>query len=391
MYGYLTFAKDIGLQMHTPFWRYHEAVDAKEIAARQVLVSRFIEKECTGDTDKQRKQIQEDLAYIVPHVEEGELNLAFFMCRAHNLLPDAKRKKRLDAIDTIIRDLFGDIKAPGSELVATLAALKRMGILVPDAFQKNYLRSTATSIRAQLVATLADYKPLVIFLGELGKLADDPKADEETKKRTMQLLGRAGSIVLSRPMSEFASLKTLLPQAFKDKHKKHVLLAEDKLMALPGFHDCEILDALVNVIRQLVAGEDKPEDIVNAQLECATAEHESQVNQAFRATIAAFDAGLKIGRDYTTPSVQALADYRAAAARIANAMVAARKKPAPPGKVQTNADATSSEQENMDPAWSWSIERLARWIEGPIVEPKQVVDRPQDDCTGREEGVSSKR
>lgn len=373
MYGYLTFAKDIGLQMHTPTWQYHHAVDAKELAQRQAFVNRFIDKECAGDTDKQRKQIIDDLGYIVPHVKEGELNLALFICRAHNLLPDAKRKKRLDAIDTIIQDQFGDIKAPTAELVGMLAALKRMGILMPDAFQKNILRSLATAIRAPLVATLPEYKPLLMFLSELGKLAENPKAGEEMKKRTMKLIGRAGSIVLSRPTGEFAYLKTLLPQAFKDKHKKYVLLAEDKLMALSGLHDSEILDALLSVIRELVAGEDKPEDIVNAQLEFAMAEHESQVNQAFRVTIAAFDAGLKIGRDFTASSVQALADYRAVAARIAGAMAAARKKAAPPGKVQKNADATSSEQEDMDPAWSWSIERLARWIEGPIVEPKQLV------------------
>jgi hypothetical protein len=225
MYGSLVYSKDTGLAVHFASWEFEPSVGEEELAARARTVAAFIKKECSGDKAEQQKRIGEDLGYIVPHVRADELNMALNMCRAHNILPDARREKRMDAIKTTIDGLFADLKSPPADLVQSLQVLRRMGTLMPDAFQKTFLETIAVRFRTNLLVDHRkippEYKSLLAFMAELGKLTADQKIDEA---RLVQIGSLLLSVVLSRPPSAFESLKKQITQALSGKGKANVFM-----------------------------------------------------------------------------------------------------------------------------------------------------------------------
>jgi hypothetical protein len=158
------------------------------------------------------------------------------------------------------------------------------------------------------------------------------------------------------------------------------------LVALTDLFRGEVSDALASIIKELTTSKDKPEDIIDRQVACAVAGHASRLNQACRAVIAALDAGVPMGKD-TKSSQEALANFREDKARFIRYMALLRKKQALPNQQPKPTDEASQEKKDLDPTWSWSVERLARWIEGPVIEVKQNKSINRADILMREKAA----
>jgi len=414
MYGWLTFTKDNELVLSIPGWGLqYPPCSNDEVALRQREAAKFVEQQCANE--KHREQIAAHLKYIVPHVHKNDLEFALYMCRAHYILPEALQQERLAFIDTIIKDLFDDLKSPSADQVRRV--LSGMGILMPDAFQETILKELAAESRTQMLdeeeVVLPENCGHLHFIGTLGSMMVDSTANEATQNSQLVFLRQLVRVLLSRPVSERESLKKQMTEALNDKNKANVLLAYKQLMAppndlLPG----TVSDALARIIKELPTSKDKPQEVIDRQVKYAVAEQVSQFSQTCRVTIAALTGKNKVKMGKTgTGSLAALASFDADEASMREIMARAARekalaeqkktqqqtphnptpqkptpqKPTPqiptPHKPTPQKPEIPEEEslgkEDIDPVWLWSVERLARWIEGPVIEQgqKKSIDR----------------
>jgi len=390
MYGWLTYEGKALMWLTIPGWVLQDLPCSKEeVALRQRAAGEFVKHECSKDAQEQRDRIKEDLDCIVPHVRADVLDFALYMCRAHHMLLDAQRQKREEVIEGIIEGIFGDdLKSLSADQVSMLNVLRRVGILMSDAFQKTQLGALTAKFRMRMLsdkftANLPENVGFLRFGAKLGLTVKDQKETDETIRNSQEeFYCWLMHALLSRPASKCESLKMQMMEVLNDKNMAYVHRAYKQMIDLHRLLSGEISDALASIIEELYTSQDNPQDVIDRRVASAVAEHESRVDHTLWATVAALEGGVvKMGK--TEPeSRKTLASFQEAVFSFREKMTLAaratkelpkQKRKAPKGAPQKSE--IPGEKEDIDPVWSWSVERLARWIEGPVIEtvPKRAV------------------
>ncbi len=287
-----------------------------------------------------------------------------YLALAHLRLPDAQRKAREACIATTLDAHFNGTPTVPS-MLAGLQHIQLLAPLAPDAFLEIMVRSQA--------AREAQCRDFVTHLDALTqKLGIEARTAEDV------LLSSAG---FTRAWADRRGFLELLAQAAQHhlavavQCTRQALLNAGLLVASEG-------DILVSVLQDCVAagldGSMKTaiEDVVTNQLAMGRAADLARAQAVIEATVDATRAGVPLGTKVQQQNqaaitaasqvwLQQLLRMTPLRLRVYNKLARA---PAPARSEDPSGPP------DLDPVNTWSVNRLLRWIEGPISEgiPKQL-------------------
>ena len=292
-----------------------------------------------------------------------------FLGLAHLRLPAVRRKEREDLIATTLDAYFLKMELP-PPMVAGLEYIKLMAPLTPDAFLQVVVCSQAA--RLQMVFNTVHPWETYCFehvnhLDLLGSaLGVVSRSDED------RLLFNT---LFSRPWAERDAFLGLLENAVKFKLFGAVRKTEAALR-VAGMLVVSEGDILVKVLQDCQAAgvngsmEGDIETAVANQVALGRAAELARNRTALASCIDATRAGVTLGRRVDAQNLAAIIAAGQAfwqqVLRMTPERLQLQKKrdsaPAPDqGAAQTDPD-------DLDPVHAWSVSRLLRWIEGPIME-----------------------
>lgn len=308
-------------------------------------------------------------------VDTGDLLSDLYLALAHLRLPDAQRKAREARIATTLDAHFNGTPTLPS-MIDGLRHIRLLAPLAPDAFLEIMVRSQAARLQMVSMVDPAWEAQCQDFVTRLDALTHTLGIESRTADDV--LLVSAG---FTRAWADRQGFLELLAQAAQHhlagavQCTQQALLGAGLLVASEG-------DILVSVLQDcMAAGLDGSmktaiEDIVTNQVAMGRAADLARAQAVIEATVDATRAGVPLG---TKVQQQNLAAITAATQvwlqqllrmtpqrlRLYNKLA---RTPAP-----ARSDDPSGPP-NLDPVNTWSVNRLLRWIEGPISEgtPKRL-------------------
>ncbi len=319
----------------------------------------------------------QDLSAIARGLPVDTIDLLsdLYIALAHLRLPDAQRKAREACITTTLDAHFNGTPTLPS-MIAGLQHIRLLAPLAPDAFLEIMVRSQAA--RLQMVSMVhpaweTQCRDFVTHLDALiQKLGIKARTAEDV------LLSSAG---FTRAWADRQGFLELLAQAAQHdlavavQRTRQALLNAGLLLASEG-------DILVSVLQDCVAagldGSMKTtiEDIVTNQLAMGRAADLARAQAVIEATVDATRAGVPLGVKVQQQNLAAITAANQVWLQQFLRMTPQRlrlynklaRAPAPARSEDPSGPP------DLDPVNTWSVNRLLRWIEGPISEgiPKQL-------------------
>lgn len=380
MYGLLSWdAQRVGMLMKTLVWqRTPVELWDEERKARLQHAADLVKKKAAP---AQQVSAALDLALVALRVpEESQLDFAMHLCLAHHALPPEHLKARTDAIQHAIDSQFTEFKARPDVLSKEIRALSAMATLLPDSLLDIEVKLNCTAIRMHLLG-LPKIPPEYAHRQELARqIAAYQGAKDASVEFLKSVLGLAAA---ERPPAEFDAFADHVRKALSDP--QHTYYASHVFnTAIKSAHALENLPPnraqliAAQMFKEAMEGKEQMpqywKEVAERRAADEKATFDRALNLQYRATLAAVEAGVDMGKD--TPAFQAAVEQmKQASAAIDRNMTARLRKAQATDKQSTSAVETSGDE---DPVWSWSIDKLAQWIDGPVVsKPKSVIDRHQ--------------
>ncbi|MDP1687390.1 hypothetical protein [Hydrogenophaga sp.] len=338
----------------------------------------FVTVALAQDAGRVRDRLFFAVREIVQLAPEDFLEFAMHMCVAHERLPDAARAEREATIARIVDSNFSGITAPGEKLGRLLNITRQMAILIPDALMDTHLRSICALIRSEILGNPAtqppEYASVLGFIPELAHLCG-----LSGNPRHEPMCGQFVHLMLSRPTAQFGSLQQQIRQLTMSGLGEVVIETTDRLAAQPGLPTILGLDALARIIEDTLSQGRPPQwsEIIDPQLTAAWAMHDAQHNLALRASVAAVRAGVPMGSERTRQSQAALQTLEDSLRAVDQTMTPARVRTARLQRLKPTPGPSVPPADSVDAVQSWSVDRLVRWIEGPVTDAsiRQAIDR----------------
>ena len=353
MYGWLKIRTDNGHEsicVQLPVWWPTEGFTPDELEAKKnrARITPWIGEFCAKDSIALKGLIFSCMSELVSWLPANEVEFAFFMGLAHFHLPEALRKQRTDRIDQIVRAEFADLPDKSPALQNKLDWLCKRAILVPDALMHNELRNSCCLIRTQLCMSdsrPAAYQPLWSMCEALESRFNS--ADQDDHEEWLAALYTAA---LSRKPNQREIFVKQLGTVF-DRKQEHLVV--ETFQKGVGMQLPRVLvgDAIERVVNQLLAN---PEvdgiSTVNSELKFADLLHDSDILRLQRESIAAVQAGVPMGPSLEQTNRESI-DW------LVRKQAQSAQRPAPSSVAPIT---------DPDPKHAWSVERLVRWIDGPL-------------------------
>lgn len=386
MFGWLVFDETNGrneIAAAVPGWDLPALplANQAETAERMNRVMAFLEANCPkapGDTGDVRDRVffaMRDLAAWLP---QEHLDFAMFMVLAHHRLPQEDRLARERPAPRFVDDQFAELGVLPGDRKAQLERLKKLAILIPDALQETSLRTICARLRLEWsmgANALPAYGDLGAWCHQLGHLVMQTRPAQ-----AVDLASALIRVMLHCPAVDRLRFRTLITQLLKTDQWEAMLqvLARDSgaPQPLPG---CLLCDALAWTIDSVASGPGTRtvDELVDEALAPARARNAANQDRVLRSSIAAVRAGVAMGAR-TQESLAALERVQQCAAEVRLRMTPQRLNEARQARaVAGPVAAPDQEKQDLDPVYSWSIDRLVQWIEGPLFSktPPQPIDR----------------
>ncbi|PZO16777.1 MAG: hypothetical protein DCF26_10960 [Burkholderiales bacterium] len=338
------------------------------------FVTTFIAQD-TGDV---RNRIFHSVRDIALMAQQEFHDFAMHMCVAHERLPDGPRLAREATMAQIVDVHFSEIGAPSAKQVQLIKNAKKIAILIPDAIMATQLRAICCHVRGEILTDIStrppEYAGLVNFLLELAQLCDP-----EHNSRHEDVGSELVNVLLTRPSSRFESVQAQIRQLLTRGLGEVVTQTMDRLSALGGLPIVTGLDALLRIIEDTLT-HGRPaqwSDLIDPHLAVAKALNDCEHNLVLRASVAAVRAGVPMGSERTRQSQAALQTMQDMLRAVDQKMTPARATTARQLRAKAAPLTSAQAAEDLDAVQSWSVERLVRWIEGPVTSAavKQPIDR----------------
>lgn len=308
-------------------------------------------------------------------VDTVDLLSDLYIALAHLRLPDAQRKAREARIATTLDAHFNGTPTLPS-MIEGLRQIRLLAPLAPDAFLEIMVRSQAARLQMVSMVHPAWEARCQDFVNRLDALTHTLGIESRTAEDV--LLTSAG---FTRAWSDRQGFLELLAQAAQHRLAVAVQCTQQALLSA-GLLVASDGDILVNVLQDCVAagldGSMKTaiEDVVTNQLAMGRAADLARAQAVIEATVDATRAGVPLGTKVQQQNqaaitaasqvwLQQLLRMTPLRLRVYNKLA---RTPAP-----ARSEDPSSPPD-LDPVNTWSVNRLLRWIEGPISEgtPKQL-------------------
>ena len=353
MYGWLEIQTENGREqmcVQVPRWLPSEDFTLSELEAKKnrSRITPWISEFCAKDSIALKGTIFDRMSELVSWLPADQVEFAFFMGLAHFRLPENLRKQRTDRIDQIIGAEFSDLPNKSPALQADLERVRKRAILVPDAMLQGELRNACCLIRTELF--MSDDRPAAYQpLASLCEAVEDRfnTADQEDHDEWLRTMFTGA---LSRLPGQREVFMKQLAAIFDRKQEQLVLETYQKGagMQLPKV---TIGDAIGRVVNQLLA---QPEadglSTIHSELKFSDMLNDSENLCLQRASIAAVHVGVPMGPSLEQTNRESI-DW------LVRMQAQSAQRPAP-SSVASSADP--------DPKHAWSVERLVRWIDGPL-------------------------
>ena len=292
-----------------------------------------------------------------------------FLGLAHLRLPAARRKEREDLISTTLDAYFLNMTLP-PPIVAALNYIKLMAVLTPDAFLQEIVGSQAARLQMvfNTVSPWSTYcfhhiQHLDLLGGALGVAS---RSDED------HLLFNS---LFSRPWGERDAFLELMENAVKFKLLPAVRKTEAALR-VAGMLVVSEGDILFKVLQDCKAAgvngsmEADIDTAVNNQVALGRATELARNRAVLASCIDATQAGVTLGHRVDTQNRAAIIAanqslWQQLLRMTPERMQLQKKQDSAPAPRQGPAP---TDPEDLDPVHAWSVSRLLRWIEGPIME-----------------------
>lgn len=368
--------------------RYIALKPLSELEARRPLglaaqsVERVFERQpgnaSAAEQAQDKQRVSSALAAIVPWLHGSCLNdpdnfdFTIHCAIAHHRLPDVKRLARESRIAAIRDSLVADAPSLSDTLGDLWETFKRLGILLPDVFLDSHLRNTVgQALTASCLVALARQQPTPLS-ALLAVLPMPGRSARPTEAKFFQLMVR---LYLSRALADRPVLIELIRKAQELKQYEWPIRASELLQAAEAANVNPVIqqDCLFCVLRDTLTLKDEQlrQNVLLFQLDQLVEMQRARTQQVVQLTIDAVLDGVPLGDTFTDQVKAALAAEQEATDRAERSADARRLHalhgfPAAPVQVQT----TPTDQ---DPVHTWSVERLAAWIEGPVT--RLPIDR----------------
>lgn len=346
--------------------------------ARLAMVMPFVHVALAQDSGSTRERLFFALRETIVLPPEELVEFALHMRVAHERLPERLRAERGAAIANILDSYFGGIAKPGARLVQLLGITRQIALLIPDALLETRLRSISTQIRSDILSDPGtqppEYAGILRFIPELADLCR-----RSGNPRHEPMCGELVNLVLSRASAQFDAVQNQIRQLATRGLGEVVTETMDRLTARPGLPTILAMDALGRIMEDtLTQGHPtRWNDIIDPQLELAWALSDAQHNLVLRASMAAARAGVPMGSGCTRQSQAALQALDDSLRAVDQAMTPERVRTARQQRTKPTPGPSAPSVESVDAVQSWSVDRLVRWIEGPVTDAavRQPIDR----------------
>ena len=392
MYGWLSCDAsnapgEIGVLI--PNWeplRPMEMTEAQK-SSRLDRVLSFVKFALTQDSIDTRTRIYFALRDTALVVQEELLDFAMNMCVAHERLPGDMRLARQANIAQIVDSHFSEFKRPDALLAQLLTNTRRVAVLIPDALMETHLRTICSQIRNGMVTDRAMAPPEYADLLRFAQEMDAQCAllhDSHHKNIGAELL----SLVLTRPSAQFESVQHQIHQLLTRGLGEVVAETLERTCTADDLPAVLRLDALGRIIDDALANGRPAQwsEIIDPHLALAKALNDCQHNLVLRATVAAVTAGVPMGSEYTRQSQAALQTMLDMLQEVNQRMTPARMQTARQRRTKATTPPSAQSDNEVDALQSWSVERLVRWINGPVTDAavKNPIDRQKIVARDRE-------
>lgn len=364
MYGYLVLKDDKSID--TIFMNWMPLLRNSLSSTQEKEALKVLDALCPLK-DPLRKQVDiEEFKQVFSHVPSNVMSFGVDLWLAHLRLPELTRKLRLAAIDGILSAYLDGLE-PIPDLGPVRLNLRRMALLVPDSLQDCDIRDDRASfLESNLAQTNLFKEKLQPLLGRIMFFVKELPAD-----RFQRLQDHVWKTVCTRRHEEREAAANSLLQLFQAKKFQLLEEAAQSAGALnPPLPQPLFYDAVCQMVSTAIASNDLSNaEIVKDCLNQATDLYASLTNRATRDTMQAVVDGASLG-DKTESSRKALTEFNRLLdlqsrrqTRDCAALARQRRK----GTSAPLSEAQKSEAATME---AWSMEQLARWIEGPITDKR---------------------
>lgn len=380
MYGFLDFEPETGqgLTAIVPAWvTMTERVSEQEYGRRKRTYLHLVSELCRDDPDL-AGQVLQDLLVILAHGPKLPNEFAVHMCVAHHRLPLAHRDKRMGTIQRIVDGHFSDLQHPTQAMALSMTYLKQRAILVPDAMLEDELRSACFDIAfafSNMKPPPAGYDaaPFTVEMNTQLNNQSIPKQEEVLKHLSQAWLSRA-------PAERLALRKKTLDLLEQKKGKAVAaacvqLAIWPKTLPLLNIHRFDFYESVIN--DALTYGSDQWSTLTAAHATVLEDKIRTQTGVVLWTSVAAVVAGVPMGA-YSASSVDGLQRRSQASTAVRAAFTPTRTQKARALRASEAHALAEREAQELNTVQAMSIDQLARWIEGPIVEPSQPDRKPID-------------
>ncbi len=346
--------------------------------ARLAMVMPFIHVALAQDSSGTRERLFFAVRETIVQPPEELVEFALHMRLAHERLPDRERAEREATIAKILDSYFGGVAKPGARLAQLLGITRQIALLIPDALVETRLRSICTQIRSDILSDPAtqppEYAGILRFLPELADLCR-----RSGNPRHEPMCGELVNLVLSRASAQFDAVQNQIRQLASRGLGEVVTETMDRLTARPGLPTILAMDALGCIMEDTLT-QGQPArwgDLIDPQLDLACALSDAQHNLVLRASMAAVRAGVPMGSECARQSQAALQALEDSVRTVDQAMTPERVRTARQQRAKPTPGPSASTVDSVDAVQSWSVDRLVRWIEGPVTDAavRQPIDR----------------
>jgi len=348
-----------------------------ERKARLDRAAALVKEKIVGATEKESLMKQAgvvgDMTNVALRVPKGELDFAMHMCLAHHLLLPEKRKTRTDIFQRVVDAQFAEFKERPKPLKDKVNILKGLATLVYDTAMEAFLNTACARIRQELLNSSKEYESRRALTQKIAA-----RMSKEKNKEYADWLPTILHFAFDRYASaEFEDLAGRVPHALDDprllenlyfaaKAGGSLFLYEKKLEQDYIF----IAKMIKKALKGKVQGFDDWADFGDSLMREQRADHEFGRYLQLWASIDAVEAGIDMGEE--TPKFRSAVQLLGQVSAAVDRRMAKRLPKPQQGGSSGKAPSLNAE----DPVLSWSIDKLAQWIEGPVVEPaKTVIDR----------------
>ena len=300
-----------------------------------------------------------------------------YIALAHLRLPEVQRKAREARIESTLDGHFKGTKTSPT-LTTGMQHVQRLAQLTPDAFLELMVRSQAARLQMVSMGDPLWSAQCEYLMDHLEKLANEMGIEPESPDLTLLI-----SACFTRTWADRQGFLDLLALAAQ-KHLVGALSSTRVALVNSGHLVASEGDILVSVLQDCLAAEldgsmqAAIDQVVANQVALGRVADETRTAAVIDATIDAMDAGVNLGTQVQQKNISAIA-----AANQVRFLKILRMTPQRLRLYKKLMQAPTpakggapSNPPDLDPINAWSVNRLLRWIEGPISEgAPQRLDR----------------